>query len=108
MLAGDSADAMLEALRPRNRPRTRQRLLVASVSESGSSHGSAPLASWPSVSRITGVIYLTAIRTASYAQSKQSAGVDAAIIGIGDSPCRPYIDCSRSACSGLVGIPVDG
>ena len=34
--------------------------------------------------------------------------VDAAIIGIGDSPCRPYIDCSRSACSGLVGIPVEG
>ena len=31
-------------------------------------------------------MYLTAIRTASYAQSKQSAGVVAAIIGIGDSP----------------------
>ena len=53
-------------------------------------------------------MYLTAIRTASYAQSKQSAGVDAAIIGIGDSPWRPYIACRRSACSGLVGIPVEG
>ncbi len=83
-------------------------LIGGSLSASGSSHGSEPFASWPSVSRITGVMYFTAMRTASYAQSKQSAGVDAAIIGIGDSPCRPYIDCSKSACSGLVGIPVEG
>src|SRR5208283_2293834 len=39
---------------------------------------------------------------------KQSPGVEAAMIGTGDSPWRPYIDCSRSVCSGLVGIPVEG
>ena len=40
--------------------------------------------------------------------SKQSAGVEAAITGSGDSPWRPWIAISRSACSVLVGIPVEG
>src|SRR3984957_18133720 len=71
-------------------------------------HGSEPLAREPSESRITGVRYFTAILAASIATSKQSAGLAAATIGMGDSPFRPNIDCSRSACSVLVGIPVDG
>ncbi len=38
---------------------------------------------------ITGVRYFTAIRTASIAVSKQSAGVAGAMTGTGDSPLRP-------------------
>ena len=52
--------------------------------------------------------YFTAIRTASTAASKHSPGVAAATIGSGDSPWRPYIAISRSPCSVLVGMPVDG
>ena len=52
--------------------------------------------------------YLTAIRTASSAQSKQSPGVAAATTGTGISEFRPYSTMRRSACSGFVGIPVDG
>ncbi len=52
--------------------------------------------------------YLSAIRHASIAASKQSDGEIAATTGTGDSPFRPYITISRSACSGFVGIPVDG
>ena len=52
--------------------------------------------------------YLTAIRIASMAVSKQSAGDWAASTGTGASPLRPYITCSRSACSVLVGMPVLG
>src|SRR5438445_13729978 len=57
---------------------------------------------------ITGTIYLTAMRQASIATQKQSAGVDAASTGIGASELRPKSACSRSACSVLVGRPVDG
>ena len=57
---------------------------------------------------ITGVRYLVAIRTASSAMSKQSEGVDGASTTTGDSPFRPYSAISRSACSVLVGMPVDG
>jgi hypothetical protein len=57
---------------------------------------------------MTGVRYLIAIRTASIAVSKQSAGVEGAMTGTGDSPLRPNITCSRSACSVLVGMPVLG
>jgi hypothetical protein len=46
--------------------------------------------------------------TASMAASKQSAGELRRDDGTGDSPLRPYIACSRSACSVLVGRPVDG
>jgi len=53
-------------------------------------------------------MYLTAMRTASNAIRKQSAGVAAARIGTGDSPWRPYIAIRRSACSVLVGMPVEG
>ena len=53
-------------------------------------------------------MYLSAMRTASIATSKQSAGDAAAITGSGDSLLRPNITCSRSACSVLVGSPVDG
>src|SRR3954451_1094205 len=48
------------------------------------------------------------MRAASTAASKQSAGVHGAITGTGASPLRPYIACSRSACSVLVGRPVEG
>ena len=48
------------------------------------------------------------MRTASIAARKQSAGVCGATIGTGDSPLRPNIACSRSACSVLVGRPVEG
>ena len=57
---------------------------------------------------MTGTMYLTAIRLASIATQKQSAGVDAASTGIGASELRPNSACSRSACSVLVGRPVDG
>ena len=52
--------------------------------------------------------YVVAIRAASIAASKQSAGERGATIGTGASPLRPNIACSRSACSVLVGMPVDG
>ena len=52
--------------------------------------------------------YLTAILAASMAALKQSAGLAGATIGTGDSPFRPNIACSRSACSVLVGMPVEG
>ena len=51
---------------------------------------------------------MTAIRVASTAASKQSPGDCGATIGSGDSPLRPNIACSRSACSVLVGSPVEG
>ncbi len=51
---------------------------------------------------------MIAIRAASSAASKQSPGDCGATIGTGDSPLRPNIACSRSACSVLVGRPVDG
>ena len=52
--------------------------------------------------------YVVAMRTASIAARKQSAGVFGATIGTGDSPLRPNIAWSRSACSVLVGRPVEG
>ena len=51
---------------------------------------------------------MTAIRIASTAASKQSPGDCGATIGTGASPLRPNIACSRSACSVLVGRPVEG
>ena len=48
------------------------------------------------------------MRAASMTASKQSAGPDAATTGIGASPLRPKIACSKSACSVFVGSPVDG
>ena len=52
--------------------------------------------------------YSIAMRAASMAAEKQSDGDCGATIGIGDSPLRPNIACSRSDCSVLVGRPVDG
>lgn len=52
--------------------------------------------------------YVRAMRAASIAASKQSAGVCGATIGTGASPFLPYIAWSRSACSVLVGRPVEG
>ena len=53
--------------------------------------------------------YLSAIRHASIAASKQSRRAStAATTGTGDSPLRPNSTISRSPCSGFVGIPVDG
>jgi hypothetical protein len=72
------------------------------------SQGSAPLATYPSDRISTGTMYLVAIRTASRAMSKQSAGLRGATMGMGASPLRPYMPISRSACSVLVGRPVDG
>ena len=77
-------------------------------STSGSCHGSEPLARNPSDSRITGVRYLTAMRTASIAASKQCTGLYAATTGSGASPERPNRAMLRSAASVLVGRPVDG
>ena len=57
---------------------------------------------------MTGVRYLIASRVASIATAKQSAGLHAATTGSGDSPFRPNSACSKSPCSVLVGIPVDG
>jgi hypothetical protein len=50
----------------------------------------------------------TASRQASMTVSKQSAGLCAASTMTLDSLGRPSTACSRSACSVLVGIPVDG
>ncbi len=52
--------------------------------------------------------YFNAIRTASIVASKQWLGDRAATIGSGASPWRPYMASMRSACSVLVGRPVDG
>ena len=57
---------------------------------------------------MTGARYVVAIRAASRAVSKQSDGERGATIGTGASPFRPNIACSRSACSVLVGMPVEG
>src|SRR6266508_654584 len=72
------------------------------------SHGSEELERDVSESRITGVRYFTAIRTASMAASKQLDGEEQATMGIGDSPCLPYMASRRSAASVFVGIPVEG
>src|SRR6185295_17882132 len=53
-------------------------------------------------------MYFVAMRTASRAVSKQSFGEDGARIGIGESLLRPNMTWKRSACSVLVGRPVDG
>ena len=52
--------------------------------------------------------YLSAIRAASIAAWKHCDGLEAATTGTGLSPLRPKSTISRSACSGFVGIPVDG
>ena len=52
--------------------------------------------------------YFVAMRAASIAVAKQSDGELGATIGTGASPLRPNIACSKSACSVLVGSPVDG
>lgn len=52
--------------------------------------------------------YLVAMRAASMAIAKQSHGDRGATMATGASPLRPNIACSRSACSVLVGRPVDG
>src|SRR5215469_15858349 len=57
---------------------------------------------------ITGTMYLRAMRAASTAIQKQSLGVEGATIGMGASELRLNIACKRSACSVLVGRPVDG
>ena len=59
------------------------------ASTSGISQGSDELARKPSVSSMTGVMWWTAMRTASRAMAKQSDGVAAARTTIGVSPLRP-------------------
>ena len=49
-----------------------------------------------------------AMRQASMAIVKQSAGLCGARTTIGQSPLRPNIACSRSDCSVFVGRPVEG
>ena len=78
------------------------------VSRSGSLQGSDEFCRKLSESTITGVRNSMAIRAASIATSKHSAGEDAATIGMGDSPWRPNMAGRRSDCSVLVGMPVDG
>ena len=58
-------------------------------STSGTRHGSAPLPTNASERYATGVMYLSAMRDASMARVKHSAGVAGATTGIGDSPLRP-------------------
>ena len=53
-------------------------------------------------------MYFMAMRAASMTIGKHSAGVAGASTGSGASPWRPYMARLRSACSGLVGMPVDG
>ena len=53
-------------------------------------------------------MYVVARRTASIATSKQSVAVAAASTASGASAFRPCTACSRSDCSALVGMPVDG
>src|ERR1051326_3343633 len=53
-------------------------------------------------------MYLNASRTASIAMWKQSAGVAGATTIAGHSPFLPQTAWNRSACSVLVGNPVDG
>ncbi len=60
--------------------------MSGNASMSGSTHGSAPFARYPSVRSMTGVRYLIAMRAASKAAAKQSLGELAATIGIGASP----------------------
>ena len=60
--------------------------IVGRPSTSGICHGSDEFDRNVSDSRITGVRYVTAMRAASIAVSKQSAGDEAARIGSGDSP----------------------
>src|SRR6202162_6170069 len=57
---------------------------------------------------MTGTIYFKAMRAASTAIQKQSPGVAGASTGIGASEFRPKSACNKSACSVLVGNPVDG
>ena len=63
--------------------------ISGSVATSGSFQGSDELARNVSVSRISAVRWVTAMRAASIAAWKQSEGVLAATTGSGDSPCRP-------------------
>ena len=78
------------------------------ASRSGSGQGSAPLAMKLSLSRMTGVMYWTAIRQASMDSSKASLGLLMATTGMGASPLRPKTLLRRSDCSTFVGIPVEG
>src|SRR4029453_7152192 len=82
--------------------------VAGKVATSGRSQGPEPFARYASERRKTGVRYFTAIRTASIAASKQPDGVDAPTTGTGDSEFLPNSTISRSACSGFVGMPVDG
>ena len=75
---------------------------------SGIRQASAPLPRYPSASTTTGVMNSVAIRNASSAMSKQSAGLAGASTHRGASPLRPQSAWFRSACSVLVGIPVLG
>ena len=63
--------------------------MSGSADASGIDHGSEPLARYASERKKTGVRYLSAIRDASSAASKQPPGVEAATTGTGDSACRP-------------------
>src|SRR5687768_17396254 len=79
-----------------------------SAANSGILHGSAPLAMNPSDNTMTGVMYLSAMRTASMAIWKHSPGVAGARTSSGASALRPHTAWNRSLCSVFVGMPVDG
>ena len=78
------------------------------LARSGIFHGSEPVARNASDRNATGVMYFSAMRQASMARSKHSPGVAGATIGMGESELRPNMTWSRSACSFLVGMPVEG
>ncbi len=53
-------------------------------------------------------MYCTALRQASTAQSNASASIEPTSTRIGAPPLRPKLACRMSACSVLVGRPVEG
>ena len=123
----EAADPVLEPGRARDRPRTASvsgsraygmnsssPTVANSIEMSGRSAtpGSATARSRSPGRRhsgdITGVRYLSAIRSRFDRGMEDCAGVEAARTGTGLSEWRPNITISRSACSGFVGIPGRG
>ena len=126
----ETADAVLEPGRAGDRPRAGERLgiaqvgpeLVAVVGLGGERHrdvgqrvdvGEQPRLGrrWPGSRRSGGSPASgTSARCGPPRTRRRSSptATRAATIGSGDSPWRPYIASSRSACSVLVGRPVDG
>ena len=129
----DAADAVLQARRARDGPRPGQRLGVAQVGQElplvaravglggeldaagragRSTRAPATARSrWPGSRRTAGTPACGRSARSARPRSRRRSSrrvTAAATIGTGASPLRPYIACSRSDCSVLVGRPVDG